>query len=101
MAGVRLVAGNYSVAPMPASAFHVYILCNLNRTAPFTVDLSNSTLVLTVRSTPATTCYVMPCRASGNMALTQNKACVMQRKSMVPSKSITTERANASSNTSQ
>lgn len=67
VAGVRLVAGNYSVAPMLASAFHVYILCNLNRTAPFTIDLSNSTLVLTVRSVPATTCYVM--QSVRNMAL--------------------------------
>ena len=69
VAGVRLVAGNYSVAPMPASAFHVYILCSLNRTVPFTVDLSNSTLVLTARPTPATTCRPMLCRASGIMAL--------------------------------
>lgn len=49
MAGVRLTAGNYSVTPAPAAAFHLYVLCSLNRTAPFTVDLANSTLVLTVR----------------------------------------------------
>ena len=52
MAGVRLVAGNYSVAPAPAAPFHLYVLCNLNRTAPFTMDLGNSTLVLTVRAEP-------------------------------------------------
>ena len=50
MAGVRLTAGNYSVTPAPAAAFHLYVLCSLNRTAPFTIDLANSTLVLTVRS---------------------------------------------------
>ena len=49
MAGVRLAAGNYSVTPVPAAAFHLYVLCSLNRTAPFTIDLANSTLVLTVR----------------------------------------------------
>ncbi|KAK9840645.1 hypothetical protein WJX81_006647 [Elliptochloris bilobata] len=47
VAGVRLVAGNYSVAPAPAVAFHLYVLCSINRTAPFTIDLGNSTLVLT------------------------------------------------------
>lgn len=50
VAGVRLAAGNYSVMPAPAAAFHLYVLCNLNRTAPFTIDLGNSTLVLTVRA---------------------------------------------------
>lgn len=59
VAGVRLVAGNYSVAPMPDSAFHIYVLCNLNRTAPFTIDLSNSTLVLMVGPTPATACHLL------------------------------------------
>ena len=48
VAGVRLTAGNYSVPPAPATAFHLYVLCSLNRTAPFTIDLANSTLVLTV-----------------------------------------------------
>ena len=47
---MQLVAGNYSVTPAPAAAFHLYVLCNLNRTAPFTIDLGNSTLVLTVRA---------------------------------------------------
>lgn len=49
VAGVRLAAGNYSVTPVPAAAFHLYVLCSLNRTTPFTIDLANSTLVLTVR----------------------------------------------------
>ena len=49
VAGVRLPAGNYSVTPAPAAAFHLYVLCSLNRTAPFTIDLANSTLVLAVR----------------------------------------------------
>ena len=49
---MRLAAGNYSVAPAPAAAFHLYVLCSINRTAPFTIDLANSTLVLTVRAAP-------------------------------------------------
>jgi len=46
---VRLAAGNYTVAPAPAVAFHIYVLCSPNRTAAFTIDLGNSTLLLTVR----------------------------------------------------
>jgi len=52
VAGVRLAAGNYTVAPAPAVAFHIYVLCSPNRTAAFTIDLGNSTLLLTVRQTP-------------------------------------------------
>ena len=60
VAGVRLAAGNYSVTPAPAAAFHLYVLCNLNRTAPFTIDLGNSTLVLTVRAEK-------PCSYTGSL----------------------------------
>ena len=44
-----LAAGNYLVTPVPAAAFPLYVLCSLNRTATFTIDLANSTLVLMVR----------------------------------------------------
>ena len=62
VAGVRLAPGNYSVTPVPAAAFHLYVLCSLNRTASFTINLANSTLVLTVRLWPPSSWPICPRR---------------------------------------
>ena len=59
---MQLVAGNYSVTPAPAVPFHLYVLCNINRTAPFAIVLANSTLVLTVRAEPCS-CGLAPGQA--------------------------------------
>lgn len=47
MAGLRLVAGNYSVAPADGTGAHLALDCGGHARA-FTLDLSNSTLVMQV-----------------------------------------------------
>ena len=47
LAGLKLVAGNYSVAPADGTGAHLVLDCQ-GHTRPFTLDLSNSTLVMQV-----------------------------------------------------
>ena len=47
LAGLKLVAGNYSVAPADGTGAHLALDCR-GHTRPFTLDLSNSTLVMQV-----------------------------------------------------